>query len=49
MLRFAFLAPDIIEAALSGEHSRDLNLEPFRGPIPLDWNEQRQLFGLSAS
>ncbi len=48
MLRFAFLAPDITEAALSGEHSHDLSLESFRGPIPLDWNEQRRLFGLTS-
>ena len=45
ILRLGFLAPDIIEAILSGTHPPDLSLEQFRNPIPLDWADQHRRFG----
>ena len=41
----AFLAPDIIEAILSGHQPQDLNFEKLCQHIPLDWAEQRMQFG----
>ena len=46
LLRLALLAPDIQRDILAGRQSARFNLEFFmRRPIPLDWNEQRQLLG----
>ena len=48
VLRMTRLAPDVIRAVLDGRQPRHLNLHALRGrqaEVPLDWNEQRQMFG----
>ena len=45
ILRYAFLAPEIVEAILQGRHPPGLALENVRSRIPIDWREQRELFG----
>lgn len=45
MLRFAYLAPDIIEAILDGTAPESFSGMALRNPLPLDWNEQRRAFG----
>jgi site-specific DNA recombinase len=44
-LRLAFLAPDIVEAIISGAHPVDLNTETLRNleTMPLEWKNQRLL------
>jgi len=48
VLRLGFLAPDIMEAILDGKQPAKLTMETFRKTIPLDWAEQRKLFGFGA-
>ena len=46
------LAPDIIRAILDGRQPRHLNLHAMRGrqgDVPLDWEEQRGVFGFSVA
>ncbi len=38
------LAPDIVEAVLSGEDLQGLSLRQLRKEIPLVWEEQRKLW-----
>ena len=45
ILLYAFLAPEIVEAILQGRHPPGLTLENVRSRIPIDWREQRELFG----
>lgn len=45
LLRFAWLAPDILEAILNGKAPNNFSGSFLRRPIPLDWNEQRKAFG----
>jgi site-specific DNA recombinase len=45
LLRVSFLAPDILEAIVGGTQPATMTLERFRRPIPLEWCQQRQLFG----
>ena len=48
VLRLTRLAPDIVQAILDGRQPRHLNLHAVRGrqaEVPVDWAEQRQLFG----
>lgn len=40
-------APDITEAILAGTRSARVTAESLRETIPLDWSEQRRLFGLT--
>ena len=50
VLRMTMLAPDIIRAILDGRQPRHLNLHAVRGrqaEVPLDWQEQRKLFGFT--
>ena len=50
VLRMTLLAPDIVRAILDGRQPRHLNLHAVRGrqkEIPLDWAEQRRLFGFT--
>lgn len=49
VLELAFLAPDITEAILSGYQPTELTAQYLlRGiKIPMDWNEQRRLLGIS--
>ncbi len=52
VLRMTRLAPDIIRAVMDGRQPRHLNLHALRGrraEMPLDWGEQRTLFGFVAS
>ncbi|RMF25661.1 MAG: hypothetical protein D6760_00450 [Deltaproteobacteria bacterium] len=48
-IRFALLAPDIVEAILAGRQPAGLTLTRLRrlGPLPLSWAEQRRLLGFS--
>ena len=51
VLRMTRLAPDIIRAILDGRQPRHLNLHAMRGrqgEVPLEWGEQRDLFGFTA-
>lgn len=48
VLRMNRLAPDIVQAIHDGKQPRHLNLHSMRGrasDVPVDWQEQRQLFG----
>lgn len=38
------LAPEMIEAILSGTQREDLQVEHFRGTMPLEWHEQLKQF-----
>jgi hypothetical protein len=44
ILRLVNLAPDIQEAIMNGSEPDGLSMNKLRGPIPADWNEQRELF-----
>jgi site-specific DNA recombinase len=46
ILRFAFLAPDIVEAILEGKQPKGMTLEKTFTDMPLSWEKQRQIFGL---
>jgi len=48
-LPLVFLAPDIIEAIIEGRQPVELNIEKLKklGPIPMDWDAQRQLLGFA--
>jgi hypothetical protein len=51
VLRMTRLAPDIVQAILSGTQPRHLNLHALRGRqalVPPEWEEQRQVFGFKA-
>jgi hypothetical protein len=41
ILRLALLAPDIVEAVLSGRTDQALMLEKLERPLPASWKEQR--------
>jgi hypothetical protein len=49
MIYRAFLAPDIIRAIMSGTQPAHLTGDFLKkqGPLPLDWEEQRQLLGFN--
>nr|WP_311528653.1 hypothetical protein [uncultured Ralstonia sp.] len=50
VLRLTRLAPDIVQAILDGRQPRHLNLHAVRGrqaEVPVDWHEQRVLFGFA--
>lgn len=50
VLRMTLLAPDIVRAIVDGRQPRHLNLHAVRGrqkEVPLDWEEQRRLFGFT--
>jgi site-specific DNA recombinase len=46
ILRFAFLAPDIIEAFLEGRQSKGMTLKKAFSDMPLNWDKQRRIFNL---
>ena len=46
LLRFAYLAPDIVEAVAEGRQPRTLTVKLLLQGIPLDWSDQRAAFGL---
>ena len=43
ILRLALLAPDIVEAILSGQTDQSLILEQLERPLPARWEEQWRL------
>jgi hypothetical protein len=45
VLRLTLLAPDIVEAILDGRQPRAMELKALLRPLPLCWEEQRQLLG----
>lgn len=46
IIRLTCLAPDIVESILAGLQPRNLTLKDLiRNTIPVDWNEQRKMFG----
>jgi site-specific DNA recombinase len=49
LLRFACLAPDIVEAIVEGRQPRPLTVKLLLRGIPLSWSGQRTAFGLSNS
>ena len=46
LLRFAYLAPDIMEAIIEGRQPRTLTVKLLLRGIPLDWADQRAAFGI---
>ena len=46
-LPLAFLAPDIVESIVSGQHPPDLTAEKLKriGKLPRDWQRQREVLG----
>ena len=48
LMPLAFLAPDIIEAIVTGNHPVELTAESLikRTDLPLVWNQQRELLGI---
>jgi hypothetical protein len=49
LLRFAYLAPDILEAIVDGRQPRSLTVRVLLRSIPLAWSGQRTVFGLTSS
>ena len=45
LLRFAYLAPDIVEAIVEGRQPRILTVKLLLRGISLDWADQRAAFG----
>lgn len=43
-LRLTLLAPDLVEAILDGRQPEHLTLERLKGPLPVEWEEQRDTF-----
>ena len=48
LLPLTCLAPDIVEAILDGRQPKELRLAELLGNGPLEWEEQRGAWGLSA-
>lgn len=44
MIKFGYLAPDIIEAIVNDDNSGEAALLEYSGTMPFDWREQRKLF-----
>ncbi len=49
IIRCALLAPDIVEKILAGKQPPELNLKTLLNDIPVDWTEQRRVFGFARS
>lgn len=45
-LRLTLIAPDIVQAIWAGRQPRSMTLAMVQRRIPVDWSEQRQLWGL---
>jgi site-specific DNA recombinase len=45
LLRFVYLAPDIVEAIVEGRQPRILTVKLLLRGIPLDWPDQHAAFG----
>ena len=48
LLRFSYLAPDIVEAIVEGRQSRSLTVKRLLKGIAWAWDEQRKTFGFAA-
>jgi len=46
ILRFAFLAPDIVESILDGRQPHELTLAKLSRKLPMSWAEQRTILQL---
>jgi site-specific DNA recombinase len=46
LLRFAYLAPEIVEAIVEGRQLRSLTVKLLLRGIPLAWSDQRATFRL---
>ena len=49
ILKLTTLAPDIIEAILNGEEPTGLSLAKLTRTFPVDWEEQRTMFGFTSA
>ena len=49
ILRLALLAPDLVEAILTGRTDQALMLARLEQPLPAKWQEQRRLLNLGAA
>ena len=49
LLRFAYLAPDIIEAIVEGRQPRSLTVKLLLRGIPSAWSDQRIALGLATT
>jgi hypothetical protein len=47
-IRLSLLAPDIVDAILNGTQPATLQLADLEQPFPIDWEQQRAVFGFSA-
>lgn len=47
LIRLTFLAPDILEAVVEGREPDGMSIEKLRRPMPIYWNEQRLVLGLT--
>jgi site-specific DNA recombinase len=48
LLRFGYLAPDIVEAIVEGRQPRSLTVKRLLQGIPCAWSEQRAVFGFAS-
>ncbi len=48
ILKLTTLAPDIVEAILNGEEPSGLSLAQLIRTFPMDWEQQRALFGFAS-
>jgi hypothetical protein len=48
LLRFGYLAPDIVEAIVEGRQPRSLTVKRLLQGIPCTWSEQRAVFGFAS-
>lgn len=46
IIRLTDLAPDIAAAIMEGQQPKTLTLSQLMHPLPLCWDEQRQMFGI---
>ena len=49
IIRLAFLSPNIVKAIMTGKAPETLTADKLihHIPLPIDWNEQRELLGLN--
>jgi hypothetical protein len=47
LLRFCYLAPDIVEAIVEGRQPRSLTVKRLLKGIPSAWTDQRAAFGFT--
>jgi hypothetical protein len=47
LLRFAYLAPDIVEAIIEGRQPRSMTVKRLLQGIPCGWADQRAAFGFA--